>query len=360
MPFSRPTLQQIRDRIVTDIEQRLTGNVPILAVSFLRILAYVFAGAIHILYGWLSWLADQLFYDTAEESSLDDHASRWGLARKAATFAVGVIDITGVDGTEIAEETQFSSDDGVVVEATESGTISGGTLSLNVRAVEAGSSGNLSDGTELEMVVPLVGVTTIEVDSSGLSGGQDQESDFKLRSRIRERIISPPAGGTVADFKRWAKEVSGVAEAWPYGNTPSAGWVTLVIKASGSNPVPTSPLLTEVDDYVSERMMITTNLSVQAIDDVDIDLTISLTIVSGADSSSIEDVVVNQLVDYLDDTGSPGGDVLISGLRNAISTVAGVSDYEITAISKDGVPQSIADISLSGYEYPVLDTITFV
>jgi hypothetical protein len=55
---------------------------------------------------------------------------------------------------------------------------------------------------------------------------------------------------------------------------------------------------------------------------------------------------------------APGEDVLISGLWNAISTT-GVADYEITAISKAGVPQSIDDISMSGFEYAVLDVITY-
>lgn len=359
MPFVRPSLQTIVNRIEADMEQRLTGDTPLLQVAFLRILARVFAGAIHVLYGWLSWLADQLFFDTAEDASLDGHAYRWGLARKAATFAVGDVILSGVNGTSIPSGTRLADEDGVEIETTAAGTIAGGSVTLAATAVLPGIAGNLAASTSVELLEPITGVTSAAVDSTGFSGGQNEETDSELRGRIFSRISTPPAGGTADDFERWSEEVSGVSKAWAFGNTPSAGWVTMIIKASGTNPVPSSPLLTAVSDYVSDRMPITTNLSVQAIDDVDIDMTISVTTTPGADESAVETAITSNIESYVDDTGEPGEDVLISGLRNAISTVAGVVDYEITAISKDGIPQSIDDIFLTGYQYPVIDTITY-
>ena len=60
MPFSRPTLQNIFDRIINDIESRLTSNTPILKRALLRILAAVFASAIHICYGFIVWVSEQI------------------------------------------------------------------------------------------------------------------------------------------------------------------------------------------------------------------------------------------------------------------------------------------------------------
>lgn len=358
MPFTRPSIQTIVDRIESDIESRLTGNVPILYVAFLRVLARVFAGAIHILYGWLVWLANQLFWDLAEESELDSHARRWGLTRKAAAFASGTVDISGTNGTIVPSSTVFVDTNGVEVETTTGGTIAGGTLSLTAQAVLPGSEGNLAASTPLELVEPIAGVTSAEADSTGFSGGQDEEPDSELRIRIDDRIKNPPQGGTKADFEAWAKEVTGVANAWAYGNTPSAGWVTIVVKATGSNPVPSAPLLASVTANVSAKMPITTNLTVEPIDDAVIDMTIDITIEAGADQADTEAAITANLTSYLEDEAEPGVDVLISGLRNAISTT-GVADYEITAIDKDSVPQSIADIPMTGYEYAVIGTITY-
>lgn len=358
MPFTRPSLQTIVDRIESDIEQRLTGNIPLLQVAFLRILARVFAGAIHVLYGWLAWLANQLFYDTAEDNMLDRHARLWGLTRKAATFSVGSVDFTGTNGTNIPVKTLLTDPNGIQFETTTGIIISGGVATAAATASEPGESGNIAAATVLELVEPITGVDTAEAATGGFTGGQDEETDNELKARIYSRISTPPAGGTAQDFETWAKEVDGIANAWAFANTPSIGWVTVVCKASGSNPVPTAPKLAEVDTYISARMPITTNLSVVAIDDKDIDMTIDITLATGASQADTEAAITANLESYFDDTAEPGVDVLISGLRNAISTT-GVADYEITAISKGGVPQSIDDISMSGFEYAVLDVITY-
>ena len=357
MPFNRPTLSEIIDRMEADVEQRLTGNTPLLTVSFLRVLVRVFAGAIHVVYGWLVWLADQLFWDTAETSMLDRHARLWGLSRKAATFAIGNITFVGSNGTAIPSGTLLVTEDNIQFETTAPGTIVGGSTTVTATASEPGEAGNISTGTDLELVEPISGIQYADANGD-FSGGQDQESDNDLRNRIDARITTPPAGGTATDFENWALSVDGVADAWAFGNTPSIGYVTLIIKASGSNPVPSAPLLTDVENYVSTVMPVTTNLLVQAIDDKTIDLTIDITLAAGADQSDTEAAITSNLQSFFEDAAEPGEDVLISQLRNAISTT-GVEDYEITDIDKDSVAQPIDDISMSGFEYAILGSITY-
>jgi uncharacterized phage protein gp47/JayE len=340
------------------MEQRLTGNVPLLAVGFLRILARVFAGAIHILYGWLAWLAKQLFWDTAEVEMLDRHARLWGLTRKAAAFATGTVDFTGTDTTIIPSGTLLTDDDGIQFETLAQVTITGGVASVIANASEPGNDGNIDAGTVLELVEPISGVLTAEAATGGFTGGQDGESDAELRIRIDERISTPPAGGTAYDFERWAKEVTGVANAWALATTPSAGYVTVVVKASGSNPEPSSALLTLVEDNISDQMPVTANLVVVGVSKVDIDFTIDITVAPGADQSDTEAAITANLESYFEDVSEPGVDVLISGIRNAISST-GVADYEITAIDKDTVSQPIDNIAINGFEYPVVNVITY-
>jgi uncharacterized phage protein gp47/JayE len=368
MAFTRPSLRTIINRIESDIEQRLTGSTPLLQVAFLRILARVFAGAIHVLYGWLAWLADQLFYDTAEDAMLDRHAGLRGLARKAASFASGSIDMTGTNGTVVEEGTRFTDGNGVELESTVVGTIAGGVLTVAGQAVLPGTAGNLAAATPLELAEPITGVGSAEVASGGFTGGQNEETDNELKLRIGARISTPPAGGTKADFEQWAKAVEGVANAWAFGNNPTPGWVTVVVKASGSNPVPSGTwnpatktgtgLLGDVGAYIVTLMPVTTNLDVVPIDDEDIDITIDITLGAGADQTDTEAAITANLQSFFADSAEPGENVLISGIRSAVSTT-GVYDYSITAISKDSVPQSIDDISMSGFEYAILDAITY-
>lgn len=53
MPFNRPTLPQLIQRNITDIESRLPGRDARLRRSNLNVLAKVHAGAAHGLYGAL-------------------------------------------------------------------------------------------------------------------------------------------------------------------------------------------------------------------------------------------------------------------------------------------------------------------
>jgi uncharacterized phage protein gp47/JayE len=358
MPFDRPTLKTIISRIEADIESRLTGDTPLLAVAFLRILARVFGGAIHILYGWLSWLADQLFFDSAESTMLDRHARLWGLQRKAASFATGSIDFTGTNGTVIPSGTLLADSDGVQYETTAAATVSGGSATAAATASEPGDSGNASAGDSLDLVEPIAGITTSVVSSGGMTGGDDAESDAQLRARIRTRISSPPAGGTRSDFQTWAEEVDGIADAWAFGNTPSLGYVTVICKASGGTPIPSGAKLTEVENYITDRMPLTTNLFVEAIQPADIDIYMSVVPAAGATQAEAEALVLSNLNSYLDDVAAPGENVLISGIRNAISTT-GIADYTITNIDKNLSANGVKDVEMGGFEYPVLNIVYF-
>jgi len=350
MPFTRPTLITIIQRIEADMEQRLTGTVPLLAVGLLRILARVFAGAIHLLYGLLQWLAKQLFYDTAEESELDNHARRWGLTRKAAEFATGTITFTGVDGASIATGTLVVDEDGVELETTASGIIAAGTLTLAVEAVEPGDAGNLTAATVLIMIEPMSEITEVEVVS--MAGGLDQESDSDLAGRIFERISTPPMGGTADDFERWAREVSGVADAWAFPNNPSLGTVSIVAKALGVDPVPAPALLSAVETNVNAKKPVTAGTAIEPIVSKLIDITIEI----DTDYTPYENAIESNLSDFFGSEAAPGGTILWSQLNNAIST-SGIPDYEITQITVAGTPVSLADIVFTGFEYPVLDDV---
>jgi len=71
MPFARPTLQEIVDRIVSDIQSRITGATTLLRRSILRVLARVYAGAVHLVYGFLEFMKDQIFVQSADAEYLE-------------------------------------------------------------------------------------------------------------------------------------------------------------------------------------------------------------------------------------------------------------------------------------------------
>lgn len=342
MPFSRPTLQELIVRIEADIEARLTGGVALLRRALLRVLARVFAGAIHIAYGYVSFIAEQLFVSTAERTWLDRHGFIWGVTRKAAAFATGTIKFYGVDGTLVESGVRVQTDTGIEYETTGAGNIAGGYTTLPATALEPGGAGNIVVGTVVELIEPISGVTSVEV-ASDFGGGVDDETDNDYRQRILNRIQEPPAGGTAADYVRWAEEVTGVQKAWCFPVTPGPGQVTVAYRGSA--------LEATVEAYISALMPVTADLFVEKVVEKPIDFSIAIRPLTTEFSAAIE----LNLEQLFAEQAAPGGTILRSQIDNAISS-SGVTDFVMLAYS--GAPVDVyGNLLFTGYEYGIVNVV---
>lgn len=367
MPFERPSITTIKDRIEKGIEARLFGKLALLRTAVLRILARVFAGAIHGCYGYLQYIIEQLFITTAETEYLNRHGLMWGISRRSGSFASGTVIFTGVNGTIIPTDTRLQNEDGIEYGTTIPTTISGGSASATVQAIESGEIGNYirpnpPDSIYLQLISPIAGVDDeIEVDGD-ITGGEDAEDDESYRARILRRIQFTPAGGSASDYITWALSFEGVSQAWCYPLAGGPGTVSVVITATGEDPVPSALLISDVQAYIDDLRPVTANLTVESITDTTdspgkamIDFNIDL---HEDTSGSYYEEAIQENLRALFYPHKPGTQIPISQIRSAISN-SGVLDYEIVGITVDSVPVSIDSINLTGYQYPWLGTITF-
>lgn len=345
MPFQRPTLQQIVDRIETDMETRLTGTAALLRRGILRVLARVFAGASHILYGFIEFVSNQLFVATAEREYLERHGRMWGINRKAASFAVGTIRFTGTNGSSVPSGTRVQDEDGIELETTAGGIIAGGVLDLAGIAVEPGDSGNLAISTVVELIEPITGVDDLASCLTAFGGGEDEESDDAYRARILARIQDPPMGGTATDYVIWAESVSGVDKAWCLPTTPGPGQVTVLFVGSA--------LVATVKAYIETVMPVTTDLTVAQAIDTPIDFTIKI----DPTDTDFQTAITTNIQQVFDDLAEPGEPILMSWIRDAISN-SGVDDYYISSVS-GATQDSYGNLLFSGFDLGTLNSITF-
>jgi len=218
MPWSTPTLRDVRSTIRDAITGRLPGadaNVP---NSVLRVLSDAMGALCHLALQYIDWLALQLLPDTAETEWLSRHGDIWlvnadgSTGRKLATQASGSADFAGVAGTIVPTATQMGYATGVSYQTTAQITIGAGPSPASILALDPGSLGNLDAGTVLALQTPVAGVDSITVVT--LEGGTDDETDDELRARILKRIREPPMGGDATDYEQWALAVPGVTRAW--------------------------------------------------------------------------------------------------------------------------------------------------
>jgi len=362
MPFSRPSLTTLIDRIEADIVSRLLDAVALLRNSLLKIIARVLAGAMHTAYGYLDFISKGVILgEDTEEEWVTKHAYQWGVNRIASEFASGDVIFTGINGTAIPVGTLVVRDDGVEFATTIAGLIASGSDTVNVEAVEPGEDGNTVALIEMTISVPINNIDDVCTVSTGLVGGVDLETVASWITRTLARIQNPPAGGAAHDYRDVSRSVAGVAEAFVFGNqnglVTQLGYVTVVIL--GVSPlIPSAGILTAVENALTDTdtgiVPVTATLVVEPVTTATINFLISIT----PNTSDYQTLIEANLESLLELEGEPGGIILLSKIRDAIST-SGVDDYEITDITVDAVSNGVADVDLNDFDYPLYGNTTF-
>lgn len=325
--FSRPSLADIIQRVRNDVLSRLSTD-DVLRRADAEVYARVMGGVAHGLYGFIEWLSDQVIYDTAELEYLERWCSIWGITRKAAAAATGSVTFAVQAGSVIPSGTLLQALDGVQYQTTADATITTPTATAPVAAVVAAAAGNRTTGQSLSLVSPVVGVQTTAA-AGELSGGADIETDDALRARLLARIQQPPQGGASYDYTTWALEVSGVTRAWVYPAELGLGTVTVrFVRDLDSTPIPDAGEVAAVQSYIDARRPVTAQVTVVAPAAVPINfqiqgLTPSNPTVQAAVQAELQDLLLREAV--------PGGTILLSHIRAAISAAAGETDYVLVA-----------------------------
>ncbi|MGH7027940.1 baseplate J/gp47 family protein [Brevundimonas sp.] len=330
MSFARPTLKELIHRGQDDLNARLPGADSRLRRSVLGTIVTVVMGAIYGLYGYLDYLARQILPDTAEAEHLERWAGIFGLTRKAATLSAGQALATGVNGAVIPAGAVLQRADGVTYMVQEAKVVAGGEALLAVAAQSSGAKSQASAGIKLTFVSPIAGVAaTAVVPGAGVTGGADQESDTLLRSRLLTRMAAAPAGGAIHDYKNWALEVPEVTRVWPFKNWLGAGTVGVAFVMDGrADLIPTPADVAAVQVHLDAVAPVTADVIPFAPTPNPLNLTISgLTPNDAAVKAAIE----AEVEDLLFREAQPGGVILLSHLREAISTAAGERDHVLTS-----------------------------
>lgn len=352
MPFTRPTLAELIDRIQKDLETRMPFSGPVLRVSVVYVFARVQAGAIHGLYGFLSYIAQQLFADTAATTYLERKASEFGITRLAATPATGTATATGTNGVVIPSGTVLRRSDGTAYVTGTDVTIAGGTATLALTALVAGAVGNADSGTVLALGSPIAGVVSnATVTSDGLVGGADQETDAGLRTRYLARVQAAPQGGSSADYVTWAMSVDGVTRAWVFPQELGPGTVTVRFvrdnDGTGTAIIPDSGEVAAVQAVVNALRPVTATPTVAA----PIADAVNFTMHLANDTADAHAAVIAELTDLIARRGAPGATILLSEIRTAIGVAVSPDDFALATPN--------ADSTHATGHLPIMGTVTF-
>lgn len=355
MPFARPTLAELVTRTRSDLRGALSIGGPLLRRAMADVLGVVWAGAVHMLHGYLRWLALQLFATSAEREFLLRIGSLYGITPVPAQYATGDVTVTGTDGSVVTVGTILRLDSATSYSVTAGAAIASGTATVSIVALLAGSDANLPATASLFFESPIIGVSsTAVVGSGGIIGGLEEEGTEEVRDRILLRLRRPPTGGSDRDYEAWALAVPGVTRAWVYPAELGLGTVVVRFVLDGRPDI--FPSVGEVD-AVQVALDDQRPNTAQATAAAPVSLAVPLTLSITPDTGDLRAEVAAELGDLLARIAEPGdgisrGRVPISQIRTAIGTAVGSGDYTLTS--------PVADVLPGVGELPVVGAITWV
>lgn len=384
MPFSRPTLTQLRQQTAADINAALPAGEALLRWSNLGIIGDVLAALAAGHYGYLDWIARQAVPFTATDEYLEGWAALIGITRKGAVAADGTATFTGAPGAVIPAGTRAARADGAAyVTASEVAIASSGpaagSATVGMTAAAGGAAGNMDAGTALTLASPIAGVNSTGQVATPFTGGADVEADADLRNRMLAEYAAPPQGGAASDYVQWALEVPGITRAWTVPQAMGPGTVTVLFMMDLANaaddgfPQGTDGVATdEARGTAATGDQLTLANALYLLQPVTALVyavaptpnVIDLTIAGLASAPTpVRDAIAAAFARALLQSARPGGVTFVSAIESAIAGVTGAAGFVLTAITASAgsvSPGATGNIQSDPNCLPVAGSISYI
>lgn len=184
----------------------------------------------------------------------------------------------------------------------------------------------------------LAGVASAAVVTvGGLAGGADEETDEELRTRLLLRIRQPPHGGAKHDYTQWALAAHpDVTRVWvlPHGMGLGTVIVWFATDDVATGPIPLPEVVAAVQTYIDGPAVRPVTAGVYVVAPVPAPLDLTIAGLSPA-TLAVREAVAAEILDLLRREAEPGGTILISHLREAISIAAGEWDHALVSPTAD-------------------------
>lgn len=299
---------------------------------------------------------------------LDYHGMQKGVIRKEPNKASGHVTFEGVSGTRIASgfivctpatdassSIEFSTDEEVTIPES-------GKVSVPVTAINGGIASNTKADTVILMSTPIEGITKL-YNEEDITGGTDREDNEAYRERIMEAYSSEGTSyiGNDADYKRWAKEVTGIGDCIVVPTWNGPGTVKLVLVDSNGRPA-NERLVQAVYDHIispddrEKRLMPTgsADLTVVAADTKMISYTCTgLSYDSTTNIEQIESDFRDEVMKYYS-AAKLENVVRYNRVHALLTNLPGVLDF--ADLKMNGAENNI---TLDQDEYPETDEVSF-
>ena len=252
-----PKINEIRDKILTDIKNKLYTNkagIPMLQRSVWVVIATAFAGGLRACYEYSRYQYRQIFTSTADINSLKLRGEQYGLFQKKGGYSIIEIEFTGEAESFIPMNTQFTANGFIYTSDNNYDVDENGKIIFMATATTIGDYTALPLGTKINIVSPVAGVSDSGSLTSVIKIGSNDENIEDYRNRITIFERAKPQGGAIPDFVNWCLNVGGINRAFVL--TPKIDNRTVTVypltDGSGGTRIPNDEKIAEVLAYLTD------------------------------------------------------------------------------------------------------------
>lgn len=250
---------------------------------------------------------------------------RTAIERRKATYATTKVVITGEEGTKIEKGSLVSAGD-VEFEVLEDCVVGeSGRCTVEVRATEKGSVGNVSEDSIVDLPVSIPGVIDL-YNPEPVTNGYDEETDKELRERYYHKLKRPGKAGNKYHYEEWALEVEGVGgvKVFPLWEGPLT--VKVLIIDQDKQPA-NSDLIDRTREYIVDQAPFGADITVDSAEGVDVDIAVKLTLEDGYSEEEVLENIEDNIVEYLKEIAFWQSTISYAIIGSLIIDSEGVVDY---------------------------------
>lgn len=382
-----PTISDLYNGILADLEAEFQINIPLVGKNFLRAVAAVQAAKLKLAYLYIAKVQKNIFIDTADPESMGGTLERFGRVKLGrnpfpATAGEYTVQVVGDLGAIIPASTTFKSDDdslnpGKLYILDLPFTLDGVDI-ITLRALEAGLDSQLSIGDTLTATSPIAlvdsGVTVLTESIEPIAAEDIEE----YREKGIQAFQLEPQGGSGADYRLWSADAQGVNESYPFATAGASNEIDLFIEATlidstDGKGTPTVAILSAVEsaiedpttDRPSRKPLAVYAINYLPITPLDIDINISsFTGLTPAIQSSIQAAMESELEDIrpfvssIDVLANKNDIFDVNKIVAVILNAVPGSIFGAVTLEVDGSP--VSTFTFENGNIPYLNSITYV
>ena len=203
----------------------------------------------------MNYILKMAFPQTSYGKYLEYLGECKGIFKNPPTKSIGVIKVKGKQGTtiekgKIAGTPATEEKESLEFEFIETKAIEeSGFTTIKAKCLTTGSKGNVLANSITILITPINGVESV-TNEEAFTGGTDLEDEEHYRERVLEEYKNEATSGNEEHYKKWAKEVEGVGNAYVKSEWNGPGTVKVLI-LDKNNKTANKELIDKVQNYIA-------------------------------------------------------------------------------------------------------------